>query len=258
MDYGVTYLSELVARQIPVLLIDTMERAITLNQHADSSGPKTNLAVESDAFPLLTADQETRITVNTDKTVNLSGRMELLNIAQSMIERKWNAQIAHNTVDVLNASVYALIHSTLQLGTDSIASGVCVPLHVRIKEMARLERTNKDSKKSHLSPELAAKACDIIMTTDDSLSNTAKLNKVEHWIANDPPISNEVYQHLYKEAIKYKEELQTSVDFTRANNGIAQSTSVRTKFWLATYDVLTSPNTFSGELCLLLGIDCHE
>ena len=64
-------------------------------------------------------------------------------------------------VDVLNVSLLAFMHSALHLGTDSSGEEFndgTVPLHARIREMEKMERTNKDSRRALVPPELACKA----------------------------------------------------------------------------------------------------
>ena len=58
---GFPYLRGLAARNIPVLLIDSFERAVTMRRLLPPSGPATILAKEAEAFPILSAEEVQRI-----------------------------------------------------------------------------------------------------------------------------------------------------------------------------------------------------
>ena len=60
-DSGFPYLRGLAARNIPVLLIDSFERAVTMRRLLPPSGPATILAKEAEAFPILSAEEVQRI-----------------------------------------------------------------------------------------------------------------------------------------------------------------------------------------------------
>ena len=60
-DSGFPYLRGLAARNIPVLLIDSYERAVTMKRLLSSGGPSTILAKESEAFPILSSEEVQRI-----------------------------------------------------------------------------------------------------------------------------------------------------------------------------------------------------
>ena len=117
VDAGLAHLVELASRNIPVLLLDTVERAITTQRDfLRGQKPFTQLAREADSFPVITRERLEAITIDDDDGVTLDGRNELLDIAMELIERKWAVQIKHGVVDVLDASLVAFLHSTLQLG----------------------------------------------------------------------------------------------------------------------------------------------
>jgi hypothetical protein len=139
----------------------------------------TLLARESDAFPYIsnTRLQNVRFV---DGFITMEGRIELLEIAQEMVERKWNSLIKQGVVDSLSTSTMAFFHSALQLGADKDISGGLsstgvMPLYLRILDMEKLERTNKDLKINHIPPELAMRAINFLHSRSNALRKLAEL-----------------------------------------------------------------------------------
>ena len=82
-------------------------------------------------------------------------------------------------VDVLDVSMLAFMHAAIHIGTDSSGEEFndgTVPLHARIREMEKMERTNKDSRRALVPPELACKAvvCQHISSTCLAIINYSK------------------------------------------------------------------------------------
>ena len=91
IDSGIPHLVDLAARNIPVLLLDSTERAITLTTRDKGN---TQLSIESDSFPCISLERVKKMKI-VNHTLTLEGRMEILKIAEEMIERNWKAHMKH-------------------------------------------------------------------------------------------------------------------------------------------------------------------
>jgi hypothetical protein len=240
IDLGVPYLVDLAARKIPILLLDGTERAITLQRNFKvGEEPTTRLAKESNAFPSISKEQLQRITISED-SVSLDGRKELLSIAEAMLERKWECLINNNITDIFDASMLAFFHSVLHLGVqinDRSHVGTAPKLHVRIRELEKFERTNKDSRKGQIPNELATRVIQFILTKERAMRNRSRLAVVDKWLEKH----DEKVDHLISAANEVKEEFS-------AGAGISCDFDLIPADWFALYDLLTSTNTYSGSI----------
>lgn len=235
IDMGVPYLVDLASRNIPVLLLDSRERAFTLQRTGE--GTVTRLAKESNAFPSVSKEQLQRITISED-SITLDGRKELVFIAETMIERKWECLIKNNTIDNLNSSMLAFFHSVLRLGAqinDRSRVGKASKLHVRIRELEKFEKTNKDSRKGQIPNELTTRVLHFIQTKHRSLRLQTSLAIVDNWLQKHDP----AVDHLIQSANDYRKgvatALETDVELVPAD-------------WFGLYDLMTSTNTYSGSI----------
>lgn len=134
-----TYLRELAARNIPVLFIDSVERAFTIRKSIDTEKAGTRLAIESKAFPVLDKEEVNKIQIG-ESGLSLEGRFEILNITQKMLARRWQILQDNAVVDMLDAALFAFIHAATHLGSDSRSDKYGtrnVPLHAKIREIWR-------------------------------------------------------------------------------------------------------------------------
>jgi hypothetical protein len=241
IDSGVPYLADLAARNIPVLLLDCTERAITLQRSFKvGEEPTTRLAKESNAFPSISKEQLKRITISKD-SVSLDGRKELISIAEAMLERKWECLINNNITDVFNASMLAFFHSVLHLGVqinDRSHVGMAPKLHVRIRELEKFERTNKDSRKGQIPNELATRVINFILTKDWAMRNRSRLAVVDKWLEKH----DEKVVHLIPDANEFRKI------FFSAGAGIYCDFDLIPANWFALFDLITSANTYSGSI----------
>jgi hypothetical protein len=250
-DSGIGYLTELAARNIPVLLLDSTERPITIQKLLPASGLVTRLANESNALPTVSKQRLDRIQVYSD-SLTMDGRQELLDIAFEMAERKWHSLTQHGVYDALNTSMIAFLHSALRLGVrtgESSAAGANVPLHARIRELERLQRSNKDSTKAQVPPELAARTISFLLTRSGALATQAKLARVEKWLESHEPSAD----HLVPLAISRRDQLRTECAAIEAAGGILKASPAPQR-WIELYDILTSANTYSGSIHDLDGL----
>jgi hypothetical protein len=240
IDSGVPYLVDLANRNIPVLLLDCTERAITLQRSFKvGEEPTTRLAKESNAFPNISKEQLQRITISED-SVSLDGRKELVSIAEAMIERKWECLIKNNITDVFNASMLAFLHSVLHLGVqinDRSNVGTAPKLHVRIRELEKFERTNKDSRKGQIPNELATRVIHFILTQEQAMKNRSRLAVVDKWLEKH----DEKVDHLIPAANEIRKKFS-------AGAGISCDFDLIPSDWFALFELITSANTYSGSI----------
>lgn len=253
---GAPFLVDLLSRNIPVLLLDATERAISVKRPLPSGCCITTLAKETNAFPSIPVDAVRRLKRESGQ-LTLQSRLEILCWAERMIEKKWKVLAKHGTTDCLNASLLAFAHSVLNLGAASGSSssmsctGQIVPLHVRIRELEKFERTNKDTTYAAIPTELLSRMMDFLYNQNLVLSKAAQLAKVEKWIAQ----YDKELEHLMSQATTYQRELKAECTKIAENNGqLCESEKLVREVWLAEYDILSSGNTFSGSLFDLDGI----
>jgi hypothetical protein len=245
INNGIQYLVDLASRNIPVLLLDIRERAIT-SRHKKSK-PATKLAVESVAFPKISVEQLERIEVDDETSLTLESRHELIQIAEEMVEREWKTLTDHSKVTDIETAYLSFFHSVLLLGSQIKGSqqtlGSNPELHAKIRDLERLERTNKDSNKALIPPELVTRVIEFIISKLKAFQAQARLQNIEHWLEHHSPKVN----HLVDEACQFRDELRQQVMEIQENGGvISESTSPNT--WLAYYEILSNHNTHSGSV----------
>lgn len=244
ISYGVVFLNDLVSRNIPVLLLDSTERAISMRNQIGGDEPSTRLAKESLTFPSISRNRLEKMLV-CDDTLSLTTRKELLVIALEMVERKWNCLIRDAVQDSQDCSLVSFMHSALLLGAEleGTDAGENVPLHIRIRDLERLQRTNKDSRQARIPPELIAEVIDFIETRNSALKHLAQLAKTERWLQHHSPSAN----HLLQAAETYRDSLKPICDKIQSDGG-KHLVQLDSASWLGYYDLLTNPNTFSGSV----------
>jgi hypothetical protein len=243
IDSGISFLNDLVSRNIPVLILDSTERAISMRNQIGGA-ESSRLGKESIAFPSISRERLEKMLV-CDDTLSLSARKELLAIALEMVERKWNCLRREGVQDSLNCPLLSFLHSSLLLGAEleGAAAGENVPLHIRIRDLEKLQRTNKDSRQARIPPELIAGVIDFIQTRNTALKDLAQLAKAERWLEHHSPSVN----HLFQEAEQYRDSLKPICDKIQSDGG-KKLDQLDSASWLGYYDLLTNPNTFSGSV----------
>ena len=236
-------LSDYALRKIPILLLDSTERAVTLKAVSPDFEPKTLLAKKSNAFPAVSAARLRKIKLDSNGSIDLAGRKELLDICCAMIEDKWAALTAAGVVDALDTSLLAFLHSALHFRTKRRdGSSSDVPLFARIRDLEMLQQANKESSNDAVPLELASKAVTFIQTRDLALKRIAQLNRVELWLQR-----NQDSHSLWQDAVKCRDALSVLCEEIHSSGGLAKE-SVAMGEWLAYFNVLTSPVVFSGSI----------
>lgn len=190
-DYVMT--SDLSRRGIPILFLDTRERAITTKVPNPSTArtPMTHLAKMSKAFPTIAADRIAKFSKNPDGTITLAAKRELLHLAFSMIDSCVDVLCDQCLVDYDNASAIALVHAALLFGTDTTdADSSCVPLYARIAELKRAELdsgTSSGSTRALIPLELAKEAAQYLNSKMRTGVTRAKLRQVKKWLEANKP-----------------------------------------------------------------------
>ena len=182
---GIGSLVELISRKIPVLLLDSTERAFTLTRaEKDEYSIKTELARKEVADQFPNVDDKDVIDLEiVDGAITLVGRDVLLDKAENMLEQKWETLIKRGTFDSLNASTLAFCHTVLTTGSEFNSNKPqSIPLYVKIEELQKFKRENKDSKTVLVPPELVTRMVEIILRRIPVFEDRAKLAVVNSWL----------------------------------------------------------------------------
>ena len=241
---GVPFLVDLTSRNIPCLLLDTSERCFTSSQLDYKTGPMSKLAKLSDAFPSVPSKIYKEIKLE-DGSLSSEGKQILIELAFEMVERKMGVLADNSTCDSMNTSLIAFFHAVLTINESSISETGVIPLHARIKELERIERTSKDSKKALISPEAASKVMEFIFSKVSALDIECQLHRADNWLNKD---KHRNAKYLIPDATARKIELQKLMEEIESNGGCLTSYTLNPQEWLAYYDLLTSSNTFSGSI----------
>jgi hypothetical protein len=212
-------LVELISRNIPVLLLDSTERAFTLTRAVKGEETiKTVLAkVEvADQFPnvskTLIDDMEIK-----NGGISILGRHTLVDTAQNMLEKKWEALIKYGVYDSLSASNLAFCHTVLKTGSEVHSSMLdFVPLYKKIEELQKLKRENKDSKAVLIPSDLVTKMVEFYLKRIPVLESRAKLSVVTKWIEKNRKSIDKIKDELNT----IKAELNTIKAETVKNDNI--------------------------------------
>ena len=241
---GIPFLVDLTSRNIPCLLLDTTERCFTSSKLDLKTGALSKLAKLSDAFPSVPSKIYNEIKLE-DGSISSDGKQILIDLAFEMIERKMGVLAEYSTIDSMNTSLIAFFHAVLTINEASVSETGVIPLHARIKELERIERTSKDSKKALISPEAANKVMEFIFSRVSALDIECQLNRLENWLIKP---TNKNARYLIPEAAIRKIELIKLMEEIDGNGGYLTSYTLNPQEWLAYYDLLTSSNTFSGSI----------
>ncbi len=178
-------LVELISRNIPVLLLDSTERAFTLTRAVKGEETiKTVLAKTevADQFPDVSKTLIDGMEIK-NGGISILGRHTLVDKAQNMLEKKWEALIKYGVYDSLSASNLAFCHTVLKTGSEVHSSMLdFVPLYKKIEELQKLKRENKDSKAVLIPSELVTKMVEFYLKRIPVLESRAKLSVVIKWI----------------------------------------------------------------------------
>lgn len=249
INKGLQYLVDLTSRNIPVLLLDTRERAITTRRA--KAKQSTMLAKLADTFPKIPVEVLERIQVDDETSLTMESRHELIRIAEEIIEREWKVLREYKKACDIDTAEISFFHGVLMLGSQIKGTqnqGTNPDLFAKIRDMERLVRTNKDSNKALIPTELVTRVIEFVLTKIEAYQTVARLEQIEDWLENH---SHDL-PHLVNEALQHRDSLRKRVDGIKKSGGIV-SESTSTDVWLDYYDILTSPNTHSGSI-----FDCDE
>lgn len=282
IDVGLRYLSNLAQNNIPVLLLDASERAISMNAIPEH-GPKTHTSEEVHAFPYIPAKELKNMEFDDDGMMSIDGRKRFLDIAMRMIEEKWSAHISRGFTDSYDASMYALLHSAVRLGSqplglvsDTRVGADDTKLYQEIKEARARMKEHKEliSRNRAIVPiEIANKAANFVIQKIGALETLASLSKVVKWIIRhcgnhlpsiDPTIllepdldidtidmniySREEQHSLLIQAFLYYMKQEEKLKEIIENDGIYYDHNYQPERLAALIDVFTHPNFYSGSL----------
>eukprot|EP01035_Chromulina_nebulosa_P015772 gene15772-20889_t len=95
-----------------------------------------------------------------------------------------NVLVNAGVIDNLNTSLFAFLHHVLTIGGSLGSSDghEVAPLHERIRDMEKFERTNKDVKKALVSPELVTRVLDFIYSRVAACNVQCQLSRVDKWL----------------------------------------------------------------------------
>lgn len=273
----VKFLVDLASRNIPVLLIDSRERAFScrspgrrrIESTLGAGGAKperseigaTRFAAEADQFPMLSSEQAKKMSVLEDGTLSLESRMEMLEIAKSMLDKSGEVFEAEGVVDQLDASLVAFLHSVLIAGSEEDSASASgsrrsngdVPLYEVIWELERLERTNKDSRKAVIPTELVSAAIAILQMRVPAQRHEAQVALVDKWLQKHGQEQSQGAESaapadLVAKAQAFQSDLLKKSERLATQGGLVVEDFQATKGFLSYFDLLTSPNVFSGSM----------
>lgn len=278
IDLGISYLSDLASGNMPILLLDSYERAISMRNMANVEVPITFAGVFSYAFPKIPATRLQNICIANDGSISIEGRHELLNIAMEILERKWIYHMLYGIKDIYDCSLYAFIHSALTLGSKSIGTSVTgrLSLFEKIEEMEAFQRANKDIHHVKVPPELASKAIAFIQEKAGSLDPVYLIKRLKKWLMDHPAayteekISNKKRKErkrLRATVMQWIANLENIQAPTKSTEPLSASSmsfystkttnktldlhewqALGTMDWLGMFDMFTRPNVFSGSV----------
>ena len=185
---GMATLADLGRRHIPTFFLDIRERVITMKVNSRDGEPAiTQLAQETDAFPIISMEQLAKFKKLPDGSIHMSSKKELLNVVFGMIESQVKYLTKNGVRDEYDSSAIALIHSALLFASSSSGESNNVPLHSRIRELKRMEHEfGSSSTRANIPLELAAIAADFLCFRYKALQDEGKLARVENWLTDNP------------------------------------------------------------------------
>ena len=245
---------DLLARNIPILLLDTNERSFTIHQNVKE--PSSKLAKEARAFSYLRTTEATSILKDVAYgSLSSDSRNCLLDIAEKMVMRKWSILIKYGVYDSLNTSQLAFFHSALTIGHSIKAmTEKSTTLHKAIEELERLERGNMTSKNSYVHPDYAKRVVKFILQNERAMMKKAELSKVSKFIRDldensdddDDDDDDDLSQPVDKAAEGWQFDLQVACDLIKEAGDIVEDTDGDE--FLAHMDVLSNQLTYSGSI----------
>ena len=242
---GISYCQELISRKIPVLFIDSVERAFTYKKPMKKSAIQTSLGKKSNSFPAVEVKKLKDAMSSSHEGLTLSCGNLFLNTAEEMMINKFKVQTDHGVADSLDASTIAFFHSVLKVGSNvnGLFSSETAPLFARILELERLEHSNKE-KKVQVPVELITKTITLLQTKFPALEMIAKLKLVENWLQD----KGSTHPDLVPDAIIYRDKLKSQCEIIQANGQRLVDIDVNPASWLPYFDIFASPNTYSGSI----------
>ena len=252
-SHGVPFIVDLANRNIPVLILDTTERAFTLDVD-ENKEIHTRLARESRAFPMIPEEQAAKIKVS-DGGLSMEVRLTLLNIAFEMIERKMAVMATHKVNDSLLMSLIAFFHTVLHVGNDVADgdTGRSTKLYERILELEKIEKNNRVAKSSSVPHELVDRVMNFIYSRIGALNKICEREKLEDWINTQTGLVDKSlvvleHRHFISPAIGKFKKLKAQCKAIEENDGFLEEYELNGDDWLATHDMFLSPNVFSASV----------
>jgi hypothetical protein len=233
-------LVDLLKRKVPVLLLDTSERTFS---NVSRAGPcVTQLAIESNAYPTIPKSLAKKILADmlSNGSLTLSARKLLLQIAEDMLDKRYNVLSTHGVYDSYSTSLYAFIHSVVTIGTDdNPRNSSNMPLHEAIARLRRKERSNNDAKHVAIPEELLQLSVEYILRNVRAMTDEALLNVVSNWLSNCG-----ANHELRAEAIHWQEKCKKTCADNEKNKGAIKKSSD----FLDLMNLFSDPRTFSGSI----------
>jgi hypothetical protein len=266
IETGLYYLSDLVSRGIPVLLLDTNERTIVMDS-IPPKGPTTRAAIETCGFPSIPAKALKQMEFDDDGSLGLDGRKLILTIAQNMVEEKWRAYIERGFTDSYDCSMFALLHSAVRLGSrplplvSSFNMSNDASLEEEIEKAVLMKENNEQSKsvRGVVPMELANMAASFVLLKVEALKTLAALSRVVKWlIMHCNKRVQKIDKHILKvndkgislliQALLYYIALREKLSDILVNDGKYFSSTFQPSKVSSILDVFTNPNYYSRSL----------
>ena len=220
------------------MILDLRERAITTSSKKSGGKRITTLSQQYEAFPVLRDEEAAKFTKKPDGTMTLQARVQLLELAQQMIEAQIAAMSKMNIKEDYDFPAIALIHKAIRFGSESQASDNHVPLYLAIEEGDDARAWGD----AGLVPiELAARAADFLTYRLPFLQNTTKLNYLRAWMEENG--DNKHFTTAQELSCQMEEVL-----VREKKNGGRIATDTNSTSYLNYLDLLSSPYTFSGSV----------
>ena len=267
--HGNAFVMDLANRGIPILMLDATERAFTLEKHESTNEMHTDLAKETDAFPMVSAEFDDIIKLgenlakdsnkDSDASLPLFARLEILEVAKQMMERKMRALegIDKNfqpivpkrtpVVDVLSISRLAFFHTVVNAGNNvgKLLRKGAVPLFQRILDLEKIEKTNRDKAGRGPPVELVNEVMRWLYSRYTALKLRCEYKKVKDWLEDIP----QKYLRFRTIATTLFWKLEKPYKLlNNSSEALYQSDEIDQSEWVAQRDLLVSSHVFSASL----------
>ena len=250
VTHGTPFLVDLVNRGIPVLMLDSTERAFTLQKHRSPYDVQTVLAKRSDAFPVVSAKVADIVKQGCEEgwdvgSLPLSARMALLELANEMIERKMMEYETNEppSCDTLIISRLAFYHAVVNCGNvyAKKENKGSLPLHERVKELQLIEITNRDARASQgPPPEMISEVMRFLFSRYTALKLRCQYRKAAHFV--DHPTNLKWKQ----DAVGFRNNYLKDIDKID-KEGTFTDYVIDQGEWIAQRELLISPHVFSAS-----------